>query len=661
AKAREIQRETAALKFREIEQAVFATFLHSQPIGQKAMTRDLSVMLGHTHPDKIELEKGLRQWAEVSWFLDEAGVQDAEVELDGTKQVPKSWRLGSKPNLRQMHHDACTHVSSELIEARLLDEISKLKSLTTGASAAGARVHNLPARPRDIEDDGEFHYAVLGPKAVSDSGRPSAEARRFLDETTASDRPRVYRNAVVLAVPSRDGLEAARNQIREYIGWEEVRSQLKDQEIDPIRSETLNANLEKARKDIPGVIRQAYSIVVTVSEKNDVQAFKINVSGEPLFNSIKGESRSRIQETPISADALLPEGPYDLWREGETSRRLKDLVGAFAQFTHLPKMLNRKAILDTLVEGCREGLFVLRLTRPDRSVRMWWREVPEENALKDPGLEVVLSEKATITELSSELLVPGILLGLWETPEITLKDLCEYFSGGRVVKIKREGYEEPLTIPKADRDVVEAAVYAVVKDGKLWLTSGPASILNEEIPAGLLTDDARLQAPPQSIFIMDLLPEKLPEAWSGETTTALAVSVAFSRRAGKTLPWATVREAIDGAFRARRLEPTLDSGPWPCDYTGAQNVKLHVPTKEPPHVAEAPLPEPGVLVAEADLRLNEIQDLADQVADIIKAAVGLDLKFHLRIELGGSSRLSDDVISRINKVLQEISEQLKLR
>jgi hypothetical protein len=92
-----------------------------------------------------------------------------------------------------------------LISVKLLEEIQKLKSLTAGASAAGARTHNLPEKPNDIEDDGEFHYAVLGPKAASDPGKPSPEARRFLDETTSADRPRVYRNAVILAAPSRTG------------------------------------------------------------------------------------------------------------------------------------------------------------------------------------------------------------------------------------------------------------------------------------------------------------------------------------------------------------------------------------------------------------------------------------------------------------------------
>ena len=111
AKAQEIQRETTGIKFREIEQAVLATFLHSQPIGQKALTRELLLLLGSTRPDKIDLEKALRRWTEVSWFLDEGAISDAEVGVDGQRQLPKSWRLGSKPNLRQMHHDACIRVS----------------------------------------------------------------------------------------------------------------------------------------------------------------------------------------------------------------------------------------------------------------------------------------------------------------------------------------------------------------------------------------------------------------------------------------------------------------------------------------------------------------------------------------------------------------------
>ena len=276
------------------------------------------------------MEKALLRWVDTSYFLDDQFTSEANPKPDGKRDVPKSWRLGSKPNLIQMHHDACTRVSGDLVEAKLLKTIETLKSLTAGTSGDGykVKVHNLPDKPNDVTDDGDFHYAVLGPKAASTSGNPSAEARRFLDETTGPDRPRVNRNAVVLAVPSREGLEVARSRIRDYLGWEEVQSQLKDQDVDLIRRETLAANLETAKKRVPEAVQQAYNIVVTVSEANEVQAFKLTLdTSRPLFEQIKSDARSRIQETAVSYEALLPEGPYDLWRSGETARRVKDLVG----------------------------------------------------------------------------------------------------------------------------------------------------------------------------------------------------------------------------------------------------------------------------------------------------------------------------------------------
>jgi len=663
AKARTIQSEATGLPHREVEQAVIAVFLNSQPIGHKALTHELIVLLGATRPDKIELEKALKRWTELSWFLDEVEVGTAETNPDGTKQLPKAWRLGNRPNLRQMHHDACsTRVPPELVEAQLIDTIERLKSLTQGASAAGAKVHNLPEKPSDVQDDGEFHYAVLSPKATSESGKPSTEAKRFIDETTAPDRPRVYRNAVVLAVPSKDGLEAARTRVREYLGWLEVRDQLKDQTIDPIREQMLSREIDGARKRIPEAIRQAYCIVVTVNENNDVHAFKVTVTDEPLFTTIKADKRARIQETAVSSEAMMPGGPYDLWREGETSRRVKDLVGAFAQFPKLPKMLRRKEILDTVVQGVREGIWVAQVVRPDRSVKTFWRTPIDESALKDPGLEVLLPEAATLTELAPDLLACQRLPGLWSAEEITVNDVTDYFAGGHTVTVPREGYEDTVIIPKCEPATVETAIGEAVERGILWLTNGPASILGEPIPAGVLTPTATLQQPPDAIAVDELMAESIPDAWKDGKTNALAVSTALSAKRGKTLPWPVVRSAIDAGIRARWIELADDGAPWPCEFAGAQHVILRVP--EGRHLGEEPRefkPKPkGLLVAEATLLANGIQDLADQIPDITKAAVGNDLKFSLRIEFGGETAPAPEAVEKINALLAEVSDDLKL-
>ena len=665
-KAGAIQTERPGLRFREVEQAVCAVFLSSQPIGQKARTPDLLTLAGASRPDRIELEKGLRRWTELSWFLDEAEFS-AEAANDGQPQpLPKAWRLGNRPNLKQMHHDACANrVTEEQVEQKLLADVQQTRSLTQGAAPSGARVHTLPEQPRDIANDGDFHFAVLGPKAVSDSGRPSAAARRFIDETTGPDRPRTYRNAVVLATPSRDGLEAVRSRVREYLGWEEVRSQLKDQPGDALRDARLATGLEQARKRIPEAIRQAWSIVVTVNEQNEVQAFRLTVGSEPLFSTVKADKRTRIQDTPVSAEAMLPGGPYDLWREDEPSRRVKDLVTAFAENPTLPKMLRQKEILDTINQGVQAGRFVASLTRPDKSFKTWWRAPIDETARKDPGLELFLPEKAALSELQPNSLIPDVLPELWTGASVSVAAVVAYFSGGRIVTAQRDGYEEPVGIPACSQAVVEATITDAVQHGALWLVNGPASFQGEPLPPGVLTPAALLRAPLPPLSVDGFTQEALPDAWKDGQTTALALSLGLSTQIGQPVPWTALRDGINGALKANWLEVAPDSSPWPCDAAGASAVRLkqpETPTGRPgPRPGEKVEERTGVYASAAELDPSNLQDLMDVLPDIIKVAAGVPLQFRLSVTLGDGQEVASDTVESLNTLLEDVSANLRLK
>jgi hypothetical protein len=659
-KAQDIQKESPALKGRELEQGVMATFLHSQPVGQRALTRELMVLLGATKPDRIELEKALREWTEVSWFLDEAALATVTETAGGVKELPKSWRLGTKPNLKQMHIQALTRVAPDLVEYTMRDMIAKEKRLTAGAAQAGVRVHNLPQRPRDVEDDGEFHHLVLGPSAASEAGKPTAEAKRFLDETTSPDRPRVYRNAVLLVVPSRDGLDLLRARVRDYLAWEEVANLPESQSFDDLRKALLKGYRDQARGNIPDAVVQAYNIVVTVSAKGEVEAIRITTGGDPLFETIKKDKRARIQESAISPEALLPDGPYNLWRSGETSRRASDLIRAFAQFPHLPKMLRQKDIVDTLALGCQQGYFVVRLVRPDKTMRTLWREWPSETDLKERDLEVVLPEAAELTHIDSALLALAALPGLWPSDgqPITVAQVIDFFDGKHVGKVKREGYEEAFSIPRASKDVVEQVIHEAVQGGIVWLIAGPASAFKEPIPLGLLTGAATLNPPPSAIPVTALLPQNLAHAWKQDGTTAAAISNALSVTQGKPLPWTVVAQAIDAAIRGRLLERTPDSGQWPCDWSRANNVRLQVPKEAPPPPTLPPSP-PGGKYSEAALEPAELQDLAYGLSEVLKAAVGLDLRFVVRLELP-TGTATPEQIAKLNEALAKVTAKLKL-
>ena len=665
-KARQVQDELPALrKSREAEQAVIAVFLHSQPIGHRASTPELVRMAGSAAPDSIELEKGLRRWRDISWFLDD---EDAPFGTGGpggggsgwteaASELPKSWRLGNRPNLRQMHDEACRQrVSREAVEARLEDTIRNVRLLVEGASAAGVRPHLLPASPRDVGDDGSFRYAVLGAGAVSNSGNPSAEARRFLDETTGPDRPRVHRNSVVLAVPSRHGLEAARAGVRALLGWEDVQGQLAGHDVDPLQSERLRRRLQDARACLPDAVRQAYSVVVTVNESNVVHAFRLTPGTGPLFTTIKNDERARIKETPVDAEALLPDGPYDLWREDDEARRVKDLAGAFARYPRLPKVLNQKILLDTVLQGVERGLFVARLARPDGTFRTWWREAVDSESCTDPALELILPEMAELSRLADDLLVPVALPELWTAdlePKVALREVMDYFRGGHTVQIPMEGYDEVRTIPRCGEEVIREAVERAVMRGTVWLTNGPASVWRDPIPYGVFDENAVLYPKPELLGAQELVEEALPGAWRGGTANGIALAQALSQARGRTLPWGLVRESIRAGVESRWLEVAEDSGPVSCGYDDAGNLRLARPAPDGKPPPSPPEPVGGGAVLEG----SQIQDIADLVPDLLAASAGNELRFHVRVALGEEA--SSEVRTALDGLLAKVSESLK--
>jgi hypothetical protein len=657
--AREVQNESVGLDSREIEQAVVVTFLHSQPVGQDAKVRELFVLLGVSSPDKIDLEKGLVRWAQSSHWLDDQFI-------DSIDRLPGTWRLGNRPNLTQMHAVAMRNIPDGTVRARLMDDIGKQKNLTSNATAAGARTHLLPQFPKDVPDDGKFSYVVLGPSAASESNKPSEEARRYIEETTGPDRPRVNKNAILLLTPSNDGLENALTSVRRYLAWEavhdEIKKQQKDGHVDPVRAQTLSSNISTTKGKISDAIRQAYSVVVTLSESGTIEAFRITVTDEPHFNIIKSERRSRIQDTAITAEALLPSGPYDLWREGETSRLVSHLTSVFAQVPHLPKMLKTSAIHDTVARGCEQGCFMLRLLRPDRTYRTWWFNRPDAELLDDPSMELVLANSAILMEIASDLLVPGVLPSLWAGDEIRVNDVYDYFSGNNVVQIAREGYSESMPVPKAEKSTVDRVIETATMEGKVWLISGSASIFGESVPDGIIQPDATLRTPPTPILPAAILPENLTDAWQDiesdiKQATGLSISIALSSQLGQHLPWKIVNNAINGALRAGFVELTSGSQPLPCEFSSAQYVILKTVSG-----VVAPVPVSGVgkiLTAESELDMAQVQELGDIVAKLseIKTRHNVPIRYFVRIEVGDvETPPSSDVIQKCNALLKKVKD-----
>ncbi|MFN8779367.1 MAG: hypothetical protein ACK5ZI_08330, partial [bacterium] len=193
----------------------------------------------------------------------------------------------------------------------------------------------------------------------------------------------------------------------------------------------------------------------------------------------------------------------------------------------------------------------------------------------------------------------------------------------------------------------------------------PASLLAEEVPQGMILPTGVLQSPPAPVAPLELLPERLPGAWTDGTATALSILTALSQRAGKNLPWPVVRDAIESAFRARVFERDTSSASWPCDFGGAGQLRIRLIASggpEPKPEPQRPPVSPNTRFGESELKPDQIQDLADAMPELRRVTAGYDLKFQLRVEVAGKKGAPDPkVVDAVNKLLENVNKAIRLQ
>jgi hypothetical protein len=485
---------------------------------------------------------------------------------------------------------------------------------------------------------------------------------------SGSQNPRAAKNAIVVAVPDRSGLTIAHEKVRDHLAWLEVKSLLSGQPIDPVRSSKLDSEITGSKKDISGAVRQAYCVVVTRGVDDAVHAFKVTVdTNKPLFQTIKEDPKARITDLPLTPDAILPGSTsgFDLWREDEDRRRVKNIVGAFAERPNLPKMLRRKDLLETVSNGCTQGLYVLSLPRPDGTARTWWRTPIDEVALTDDALEAVQNSAALLDALDPALLTPGKLEGLDWNNGLKVADLVTYFDGYTLtIDHPDEGWTEEKPIPRCPDVKVLDAVGAAVKAGAIWLTSGAASVWGDTPPPGIVSKAAVLRGPPDPISVSSLTPESLPDAWTDSKASVHSIKQAVAtERNVVSLPWKLVEAAITGAMNSGFIRVLPGGVAWPCQPHEAAAVQIALP--EAPKAKggskqqefsedQAPSPKPKAAFREAVLDSSQLTELVEGMGDVLAAAGNLTLRFRVVVEFAEGEVATPDVAAKLAAALDKV-------
>ena len=685
-KAREIQGNLPLLKGREIEGAVLSTFLHSQPLGQKADLGDLYLLLAHPDIDTISVEEGLSKWREVSWFLRE----DRDI-----------WALGTTPNLTSVHNRAM----GRLTEDRINDDLEKrIRDARLGQNTDDVAVHALPNSHTDISDNPELHFVIVGPEYPVVPGDSVSESLKAFFRT--------YPNNIIILAPEYSRLTGLRSRIRKILGWEGIES---SDEIN-LLTETQKVLLRQRKRDdetgIIDSIKSTYSVLIAVDEAGEIKARSLPSGADSPFERAKTflVEEERLLTTSLDPDLLTPDSYLELWGDDETSKPVQGLYRMFASLPRLPRLLEREVFVETLQRGVREGRIVLRFVRPDGSQHTYWRESRPDEDFANRDLEIVPIEHAELHNLSPDLLRPEGLPELWEgdNTSITVGTIREFFGGDDVPKLVSD-------------EILSGAIRAAVEIGSLMARHQDRAYLKEAIPDTVLSDDLELFPPLATISGAELSQATLPEAWEEGTSSVGQVMEALVTNKGMPIPWKLIVNAVNDGVSKALFEITEGSATWPCDADSADKIGLQVSQapvtieltdfievmKQPDESGQptlgwikerleskkgAPIPDDVFRnavqkavdhkiitlidsstsdfyqirvkqpswIGHAESHLTEIgiQDLSGIIGALFEIAPELDFKFRISITAEGDPP-SDEVLEQINEALRKVTDQLK--
>ena len=689
-RARTVQKQLPLLKSREIEAAVLATFLHSQPFGKKAELADLHLLLAHADIDAVSVEKGLGEWRDTSWFL---------------KENQSSWALGTTPNLTNMHVRAMTRITEDQITENL---IKRIRSAALGRNTDKVDVHTLPTSPTDISDTPELRFVIADPKDTAVPGENvSAPLSAFFNRT--------YPNSVIVLAAENALLAGLRQRIRKILGWESIQN---GDDINLLNPEQIALLPQRKRDDETGIsesVISAYNVLIAVDEDGAIKASLLPPEPNSPFERVKKAliDEDRLLATSLDPELLAPDSYFDIWGEDETAKPVQGLYGMFASLPRLPRLLNRQVFIDTLRRGVTEGQIVLRIVRPDGSQNTYWREISlTDEDFREKALEIVPIEHAELHDLSAELLVPGRLPGLWQGDNIPIVvgTIREFFDGDGVPKL-------------ASDHVLLETIQSAIQSGLLMARWENKAYLKEAIPDAEITDELELLAPLEAIGGSELSHKVLPDAWDNETSSVGKIIHALTVLKGSPIPWLLVVDAVNDARDKRLFEFVEGSLPWPCAADEADKVGLKVSqapvTIEPKDligndvesawksgqptlalIKETLETKRGISIpddvfryaveqaiktgiiasddeflpngfykirvrkpawmrhAESELTEMEIQDLTETIGDLATIAPELDFKFRISITAKGEPP-SNEMLENINEALCKVTNKLK--
>jgi hypothetical protein len=298
-----------------------------------------------------------------------------------------TYRIDSQPNLNQMLVTRADAIRQE--PDKIWEQVKKAVD-----EVAGERpfpdVRIWPSGPGGVPDRRTLALVVLDSEHAWGADEPrQRSARAFIHDILGSDGStfRRFKNTLVFALPTEDGLRVMHDMAVQLMALEAVHRQYRYGGLSEAQMDELNTRLGQARKGLPAAVWGAYTVVIAPSG---------TASGEPALwtrqehgfagyrpgeHSIAGRAWKRLMDEQRLLDRLDPrlisEGKGDQWRlwpAEEPRLSVATLWDYFCRYPYLPMLTGPDALQQTISWGVQRGLFAYALGDGDAFDTIHFRE-----------------------------------------------------------------------------------------------------------------------------------------------------------------------------------------------------------------------------------------------------------------------------------------------
>ncbi len=291
------------------------------------------------------------------------------------------FRLGVDPNLNMMlvqRMDALRQDSEKLSEM-VYNTVEALAGTKFGKPLI------WPEDSRLVRDNNTLKLVIAPPAARFREDDSEMRAQLYIDEIlkNAGEKHRQFRNTVIFALPTPEGIANIEQSAIRLIALEEIKNSTGRTLKDYLRDE-LDQQLAAARVGLPSAIWGAYIVTGTAGRDDDY--WIVWESGIKPYRQSDTLSQ-RIWDRLTDSERLLEKFDPDylvrsgdgrfaiLWPADQDAVKTQELWDAFARYDYLPMLASQKVLQDTIAWGVQRGLFGYATGSPQKPDKIYFDEM----------------------------------------------------------------------------------------------------------------------------------------------------------------------------------------------------------------------------------------------------------------------------------------------